>query len=147
MPLRVLLSSRLVTVGFAMIVLALLLSAVAVFVSERAARESTGVVNGTLELRDSYLYSNRTLTLGSENATVRVSWGNSSVIYNISGEVTVSPSQAPRIDVINGTVTYTYREKGVRYPYSYLSIPAAVLALTGTILLWLGYTKLLEGRR
>ncbi|WP_156927396.1 hypothetical protein [Thermococcus nautili] len=151
--LKVFLSSRLVVAGFIMILLAMILSAIAVFQTGHPSYYSSGTLgpgnhtlgNDTFENR--YFYCNRSLSLSSKNATVEVSWGNFTAVYNITGNATFIPTDRPEVRVINGTVTYTYRAKAISYPYSDLAIPAAILAFAGTVVLWVGYTHALRGKR
>lgn len=149
---KVFFSSRLVLAGFVMVVFAMILSAIAVFQMESHSYSSSGTLgpgehvigNSTFERR--YFYYNRSLSLSSKNATIEVSWGNFTATYNLTGNATFVPKDEPRVRVINGSVTYTYRVKAVNYPYANLAIPAAVLALAGTIVFWVGYTHALRGK-
>ncbi len=151
--LKVFLSSRLVVAGFVMILLAMVLSAVAVFQIEHPSYSSSGTLgpgNHTLgndTFESGYFYYNRSLALSSKNATVEVSWDNFTAVHKIKGNATFVPTDRPEVRVINGTVTYTYRVKAINYPYSDLAIPAAILAFAGTVVLWVGYTHALRGRR
>ena len=148
--LKVVLSSKLVIAGFLMLIMAIVLSAIAVFQVENPTYSSTGTLgpgqyilgNDTFENR--YFYYNRSLSLSSTNATVEVSWGNFTEVYSLSGNATFLPTDRPEVRIINGTVNYKYRVKAVNYPYSDLSVPAAVFAFVGTITLWVGYTHILR---
>ncbi|WP_297548477.1 hypothetical protein [Thermococcus sp.] len=150
---KLLFRSRLFVVGLLMLLLAMILSAVAVFQTGHPHYSSSGVLGpgnytlGNYTFETKYFYLNRTLELSSRNATVKLSWGNFTRVYNLSGNFTFSPNNQPKVMVINGTVTYTYRVKGVSYPYSDLAIPAAILAFAGTVFLWVGYVNAFRGRR
>ncbi|WP_460129217.1 hypothetical protein [Thermococcus prieurii] len=145
--------SKLMVAGFTMLVLAMLLSALAVFYTTTPTYSSGGslgrgvhvIGNGSFE--DRYPYYNRTLTLSANNATVQVSWTGFNRTYSIRGNVTVYPSDRPEVNVINGTVTYTYRVKAISHPYSDLAIPASILAVAGTITFWVAYVHAFRGKR
>jgi len=148
--------SKVLSLGLVMVVMALVLSALASFTVEHRTYLQSGELgpgeyalgNGSFE--DKYLYPNRTLVLSSDNATVLVSSGENRS-YNLSGKIVLHPEKRPNIIVYNGSVSYTYRVKALNYPYSDLSIPALILALVGSVFLWVGYAKALrdikEGRK
>ena len=151
--LRVFLSSKLFLAGFSMVLIAMVLSAIAVFQTGHPSHSSSGILEpgnhllGNDTFESNYFYYNRTLSLSSKNATVELSWGNFTGVYNLTGNATFVPTDRPEVRVIKGTVTYTYRAKAISYPYSDLAIPAAILAFAGTVFLWVGYTHALRGRR
>ncbi|WP_297469991.1 hypothetical protein [Thermococcus sp.] len=151
--LKAILNSKLMLSGFIMVFLAMILSAVAVFHVGHPSYSSSGVLEpgnhtlGNSTFENNYFYYNRTLSLSSKNATVELSWGNFTGVYNLTGNATFVPTDRPEVRVINGTVTYTYRAKAISYPYSDLAIPAAILAFAGTVFLWVGYAHALKGRR
>ncbi len=142
--------SRVFLLGFSFILLALLMSAVAVFHFTPLEYSKTGTMgSGQYLLGNSTLegatVTNRTLTLSSKNASVEVVVNGHYTAYNITGNLTLHPDGRPYVDVLSGCVTYTYRVSALDYPYSSLAIPAFVLAIVGTILAWLGLEKALRG--
>jgi len=151
--LKLIFRSKLMMAGFTMIVLAMVLSALAVFYSTTPTYSSEGnlsggahvIGNGSFE--DRYPYYNRTLRLSSDNATVQVSWTGFNKTYRVMGNLTFHPRDRPEVRVINGTVTYTYRVKAISYPLSDLAIPAAILAVAGTITFWVAYVNALRGKQ
>ncbi|MBP1911589.1 hypothetical protein [Thermococcus stetteri] len=144
--------SRVLSLGLFMVVLALVLSAVASFVVEDKSYSQSGELGpgeyalGNESFESKYLYPNRTLVLTSDNATLLVSSGENRS-YNLRGKIVLHPEGKPNVVVYNGSVSYTYSVKALNYPYSDLSIPALILALVGSVFLWVGYAKALRDVR
>ncbi|WP_456367530.1 hypothetical protein [Thermococcus sp.] len=142
--------SKVLSIGFLMIVLALILSAVASFTVENKSYVQSGKLGpgkhviGSDNFEGKYLYPNRTLVLSSNNTTLILVSSDKNISYNLTGRIVLHPKERPTIVVYNGSVGYTYRVRAVNYPYSDLSIPALILALIGSVFLWVGYAKIIR---
>ena len=143
--------SRLFLSGFILLILAMLFSAVAITYTQLHHSSSSGTLgegqhvigNGSFE--SFYSITNRTLVIESNNASVGVLYGANYTQYNLTGRVTLHPTDRPTIDVYSGNVTYVYNVTGVGYPYSNLAFPALVFAVVGTVLAWVGFERVLRG--
>lgn len=139
-----------VRLGFILIVLALLTSIVGLHkvpvgytASGTLGKGVHTIGNDTFE--NDHLYADRTLKLASENASLTVTWGTSSYPLNLTGNVTLKPNGQPTVEVISGNVSYEYSATSWRYPYASLAVPALILMIVGTVLLYVGYIRFKGG--
>jgi len=143
--------SKLFVLGLVFLLVAFMLSAIAVFHTQVHHYSSSGSLRpgqytlGNNSFENSYSVSNRTLVLKSRNATVGVLSGMNYTTYNISGRLVLHPSDRPVVDVLKGNVSYVYNATGVGYPSSNLAIPALIFAIVGTIFAWVGLMRVFRG--
>ncbi len=141
-----------VKVGFLLLILALLMSAIGLHKAPVHYSESgtLGVGLHTLgneSFEYNHVYANRTLELSSNNASIIVSWeGSKAYQLNLASNITISPQGRPTVNVISGNVSYTYRVTAWDYPYSFLALPSLISMIMGTMLVFIGYLKLRQGR-
>ena len=92
-----------------------------------------------------HLYANRSLRLGSSNASIDVYWGDQSYSLNLTTNVSLKPAGRPAVKVLSGNVSYTYRASSWEYPYDFLAIPALLSVMVGSVLVFVGYIKFRQG--
>ena len=139
-----------VRLGFILIVLALLMSVVGLHktsvgytVSGTMGKGFYTIGNDTFEKE--HLYADRTLRLSSRNASLTITWGTSNYPLNLTGNVTLKPGGQPSVEVISGNVSYEYNATSWHYPYASLAVPALILMVTGTVLVYVGYIRFKGG--
>ncbi|WP_297535651.1 hypothetical protein [Thermococcus sp.] len=143
--------SKLFVIGLAFLLIAFILSAIAVFHTQVHHYSSSGSLRpgqyslGNESFENSYSISNRTLVLESCNATVGVLSGTNYTTYNVSGRLVLHPSDRPTVNVLKGNVSYVYNVTGVGYPASNLAVPALIFAIVGTIFAWVGLIRVFRG--
>lgn len=140
----------LIKFGVLSLIFALVLSLLAMYGVEKD-YENSGVlgvgehVMGDEEFEKRYYITNRTLILFSENASFYVIQANSIKHYSLHNEsLNLTPISRPTIHVQRGNLTYSYKVSGVNYPFSFLSIPAFILMIVGTMLSMAGYVRFME---
>jgi hypothetical protein len=138
-----------IKLGFALLVLALLMSIVGlhkvpVTYSQSGILGQGSAVLGNESFENDHLYADRTLYLSSHNASMIVSWGDEKYPLNLTTNVTLKPAGRPTVNVFSGNVSYRYEVAAWEYPYSSLALPALVAMLTGTILIFVGYLRFRE---
>jgi len=147
------LSYKPISVGLILLVFALLMSIVGLhkIPVEYYHSGTLGPGNYTLgndSFENGYLVYNRTLVLTSSNASIIVREADSPARpMNLTSNVTLNPNDRPFLKILSGNVSYTYKARAWRYPYSALAIPAFVLMLVGTVLVFVGYVRLNSKRR
>jgi hypothetical protein len=142
-----------ITVGFILIVLALLMSLVGLHKVPAVYHEAGNLGPGYYQLGNEsfemrHVNAYRNLSLSSTNASVQISWEGSPV-YNLTltTNVTLSPGYRPALKVISGNVSYSYTVKGVSYPYSFLALPSLLSMVVGSVMVFVGYIRLKEVQR
>ncbi|NJF26094.1 hypothetical protein [Thermococcus sp. Bubb.Bath] len=147
------LSYKPISVGLIFLVVALLMSIVGLH-KVPVEYENSGTLGpgnytlGNNSFENGYLGYNRTLVLTSSNASIIVGEaGSPTRSMNITSNVTLNPKDRPSLEVLSGNVSYTYRARAWKYPYSLLAIPAFIFMLVGTVLVFVGYIHLNSRRR
>ncbi len=100
---------------------------------------------GNDSFENSYLYANRSLQIGSSNASLELYWGNQSYPLNLTTNVTLKPAGRPAVKVLSGNVSYRYEAESWRYPYAFLAVPALLSVMIGSVLVFVGYIRFKQG--
>ncbi len=140
------LKNTFIKAGLVMLVLALILSLIAM-ISYPGSYSTKGILNpGSYVLNTTfdkkYYVENRTLIMNSGNASVIIYHGGNLTSHVFSNDTLILKLYStPHITVEYGKVNYTYNMSGIRYPYSMLSIPAFILMIVGSAFAMMGYIR------